>query len=740
MHTGLLPSLLLALLTPVAAAAAIAIAPERPLTEPTYGRQTTGSIGTVAADPDGFLAIWRTDDLRLMTTRYDREGQRANVEGKPLGLRAFSVSAVWTGSDYALAMKAYEPAGAGVFVMRVAADGTVLEQPRLLVSEGYASNVGIAVSDSSLLVTWMTQSGLTQTVSGVIVDATLAVVIPPFVVAIRDAPFGLIEREADADVTGTDTGFMLVWENVTEPHKPIIKSIAVDGEVPAGTDATFATPVHVAAVTADESGAVMTFADDSSLFAVRLTDGGIPIGEPARLADADRALATDLASAGDDFLLLASVTAERSCGYATSPADIVAVSFGGDLRARGEPAHVVTGASIAGHVSVAGHAGRFIGGWSHEDCGTDRRTRADALILAGATHQVETLSNYFELSSQTDPVLVSNDRDSVAVWLEARGEDAAPQVYATVISGSSEQPSEGGRVSNGTRTPARPRAAWDGRRFLVAWHDRDTIRARFLTATGASDGDELAIGHAAATPALDVIWTGTTYLLSWATPDGVNAALIDPTGRTIDDLRIGEQRGVVAISSVAGPGEAMIAIGTTRDADGDGTLSTVVLREGGSVATNVLSAVVTGCVSKCDRGFTPIGVAWTGSHYRVAWIRQHHPAYGFSIETAELAHGGQQPGPTQLLFANYSSSSRGSLVWTGRFYAAALPIERGAPPLTAIMLSEGPFYLLSTFAAAAMPAHGPVMLLSSRTVDGAERLFVATLVDVPQPRRRAASR
>lgn len=140
---------------------ALASSPEVLVGESTSRPAANGRYSpSIATDGDGFLVAWSDDRAgsgSVMATRVTREGRIVD----PLGIRIVTVpgwvtepQVVWDGSAYLVVWTVRDQAdyGLDIFAARIAPDGGVVMQPRLIVEDGFTDSGRYLASNGTVSV------------------------------------------------------------------------------------------------------------------------------------------------------------------------------------------------------------------------------------------------------------------------------------------------------------------------------------------------------------------------------------------------------------------------------------------------------------------------------------------------------------------------------------------------------------------------------------------------------------
>lgn len=672
-----LPGLLALLFLAPCLHADILVGPPQPLTAATNARAHEGGPAFLAADANGYLAVWTSGDQRVMGTRFDANGVRLDSDGLVL-TDSFSVLAVTSsGSGWDVIGRYLRPPYGG-YGFHVDEDGHA--SGLVPIDPGIAYSVSAAFNGSNYLVTWWaTEKSWTQTLFGLLLDRDLHVVKAPFEIATRDldpnVQYSGYSPILSNDVASDGHDFLVAWEQMLVNGLVLVPVSASGDVLPPGVT-HFGTRVYQPTLAMTQSGYAVAWHDGRRISAAYANASGTLTTAPQLAVDAGNSIRELKVRSNANGTALAYLVQQHPGCNDISPVSSTAVLQPLDNTLSPSGSRQVLGPEdINTFLSLAGTANSFVGTWVEQECNTPGRTAA-ASVAGTRTRSRQFISDFLTPAPQITPAAASDGGSAVVVWSEQRVADAAAQVYAIAAGASG----EGNAISTGPTQHANPRIAFDGRRYFAVWWnaDRDgTIEGRFLGFDGAPVGDVIVIGDSRSAN-LDVVWTGSEYVVAWTSDGEVRAARVSASGEELSVTVAGNYATTGAIFLAAGAGEAVAAFEATTATSY--LVESAVIHDRVSIAGTINSAKLGQCLSKdCEFGAKPLGIAWSGHDYLATSSIIHHPAYGYDVYATAVAVGGV-PLATAIKHIRQSWSASwpmtGALEWTGSDYFFVMPVDQ----------------------------------------------------------------
>lgn len=366
MHRSLF-LLFLALATPCLGS--LALGPENELAPSTTALRLNGEASAIAAGEDGFLSVWTLPGtLDAYATRLDTAGRPVDPVGLALPMRLLISAAVWNGREYVIAGRS----SSGLVVMRVGDAGTLIDtQPRVIADALYGFDLRLTFNGEVLLVTWATQSVLTQTLAGVVLEPDLDVVKPEFVVTTRELPEIAMAPDHDTSHSVATAGddFLVAWENVRAPNLHTFVTVDRSGKVERGatieTDSVLLEP----AVVSDRNGLLLVWHDRSAIHARRIASDGTPMSDPVTLTHDEGIRGLLVASNESETGIAWTAGGSLMCPYETSPVPVLrSQRFDPALRAIDTPKTLSNAAQRAYANDIAATRTSIVTTWTSSGC------------------------------------------------------------------------------------------------------------------------------------------------------------------------------------------------------------------------------------------------------------------------------------------------------------------------------------------------------------------------------------
>lgn len=678
--------------------------PERQLAPPSIASSPRGSGAAIGAGGNGFLSVWQRTDTNLSYyARLDREGRLVDRTGIALPNGFLSSPVVgWNGSEYVIA--AMSVSGGGIVAMRVRENGTLIDTtPRLTVPLYYAVDLHLVFNGTELLLTWYDQTGLTQALSGVLLEPDLDVIKGPFAITSRDvSTIHLpLDRLLNSSVATNGSDFLLTWETPSIPQSFTFHVISASGDVTDGATLHPDSPPLLPQVVADDSGYVVVWHDRAggAIRAQRVTGDGTPASSPVTLVQSG-ALGQLVATSDGSTIGVVWVTTGRM---------VSAQRFTGALQPVGAPRAFESGEQA----QIATDDGVFVAGWN-----TIAPT-VRAAVIANAT-EVQTISNVDSPVSQVDVQAASDGEQALAVWTEG----------STVLAAIA-----GGQPPAAIGSGAKPQVAFGGGRYLVAWKNGDSIAGRFLRRDGSADGAEFVIANASSTPKL--AFDGDRFALVWSEGSSLRGRRVSLAAEVSPTVPF-DAEGTVTLGGIAaGAGGEIAALYRTESSERV-ALHTARLHGNRWEDEQLLASAKRPCLSLACVDYVPIAVGWNGAQYLGAWSLINGPGRTGELQTSTLDGA---PIRSSSLAEPYVKG--GDLAWTGSSFLLVFGVNsgQGANYLVRIGDEQHPtrfYYGADTFSppdiVVVQPEHA--LMFYDHAVDHVSRVYWRD-VTVVFPKQRA---
>lgn len=723
MGSWFLSSVFLALLSLPLFANSLDVGPERAVAPATTALRIEGDTAAIGAGDDGFLVVFRSPHSNRSYVRLlDRTGRPVDPAGAPLPLYLSWPAVSWMGSEYVVA-------GVGngkVVAIRVRPDGTLVDaEPHVLGADFYAADVNLTFNGELLLVTWMTQTGVEQTLFGMLLKPDLDVVRSEFVIAKRDVgglqqPF---DHAAGSSIAGSGGGFIAAWENVAAPQSFTFRMIDASGEVSDGATMRSDSPVLQPTVI---SGAVF-WHDRQAIRATHIAGDGTPIGEQVTVVQSHDISAFEAAAGGIAW----NVGRTSRCPAVGTPKEILlAQRIDASLRAAGEP-RTLNGDRAHYFAGIAQGGGNAIVAWLNDSC-QSQHTVSAAVIDDSASPEIVSAATL--PAPQEQPAAASDGTSVLTVWREQR-DAGAPRIFASIAGGSSFAVSDGDGVTS-------PDVAYGAGRYLVTWLRGAVLLGRFVTAQGTLDGAELVIANGAA-PAT-VVWDGSQFVVAWVGGRTLKGRRISASGFVTDTPELAD---VNALGGIGAGDDGEIAALFLTDTATSHEVRMATLRGNAWGSPVTLASARRPCTSNHGCAwYAPLAIGWNGSEYVAIWAHNIGVGFGWRLEAKRL---GAEPERIVESY-HYQQPAGADLVWSGssfllayqmsgvtaswprsfvaRLSATGAPIGSSVPLLTSGESRSAP--------ALAVVQRDRAVVVYNREADLTQRLFARTVV-LSAPRRRA---
>lgn len=681
------------------------IGPEKELAPSTTFVRFDGDSAALGASNDGFLSVWHSWDAHAsFFRRLDASGRAVDPVGVRLPVELTALAAAWNGSEFVVAGHGNRK----MVVMRAGGEA------REVADTEYASQVTLTFNGSVLLLTWSSQTGLTQTMHALLLEADLDVIGDPFIITTRDVSgfTAAIDRSTSRAVAATETGFVVSWEAA-----PALMFVSATGEVTPG--ATLGAEKLQPTVVATSAGLLLLWHDRTVIHAQRIAADGSPLEPSVDLVRSERI--HEIAAAGKDAELAVSWRAmANECDTST----LFARRFDASFAPVGETSELST-TSFYGIALAAGPS--VLASWIDRTCDTT----ASLVRTSAMSEPAETISAFVAPSAQLDPDVASDGTSALAIWSEARDAESATRIFGAILDsdGNVQRSLDIARGEHG-------RVAFGDGRYLVAWRHASTIAARFL------DGEVFAV--AASTSPFELGWNGEQFVFIWNEGSALRSAFVSSCGFMIAGPSL-EDAGSLA-DVIAGPhGEiaALYRVETSQQVD----VRVATLRTEWYVEETLATAArPCGSFKRC-LDYIPLALGWNGNRYVAVWKMSEGAPLGGFIES-RVVHGGT----TRIAAVyNYSGNIGGELAWTGSAFVLTLlaPGVSASWPVTYVVrVNEsgapiGSMERLSATEASSLPALALLrpdraVVVYNRQLGLSQRVVARTIRLTDPPRRRAA--
>lgn len=691
-----LVSLLVALLT---------IGPEKELAPSTTFVRFNGDSAALAASKDGFLSVWHSWDAHAsFVRRLDANGRPIDPVGVRLPVELTAVAAAWNGSEFVVAGHGNRK----MVVMRAGGEA------RVVADAEYASEVTLNFNGSVLLLTWSSQTGLTQTMHGLLLKSGLDVIGEPFIITTRDVSgfTARLDHSISRAVAATESGFVVSWE-----ASPSLTVVSTTGEVTRG--AIVGADKLQPTVVATSGGLLLLWHNRTVIHAQRIASDGSPLGPSVELVRTERI--HEIAAAGKGAELTVSWRAMAS-ECATSM--LFVRRFDASFTPVGETSSLSTTA-FYGIALAAGPS--VLATWIDRTCDT-----AGSIVRTSAMSEpAETISAFIAPSAQLGPDAASDGTSVLALWSEARDTESATRIFGAVLDsdGNVQRSLDIARGEQG-------RVAFGDGRYLVAWRHASTIAARFL------DGEAFAI--AASSSPFELMWNGEQFVFVWNDGTALRSAFVSASGFVTAGPSLDDAGPLADV--IAGPrGEiaALYRVETSQQID----VRVATLRTQWHVEETLATAARPCASYKRCLDYVPLTIGWNGNRYVAVWKMSEGVPLGGFIESRVL-HGGTTRIATVY---NYSGNIGGELAWNGSAFVLSLlmpGLSASWPETYLARLNEsgapiGGLERLSATEAASPPAVAlarpdRAVVVYNRQLGLTQRVVARTIRLTDPPRRRAA--